>query len=61
MWITLEYTAAMSSHLPLSLSVSARVFEGNWNMLRVALKVLRTQDGVIPNPAVSQQSVIVIT
>jgi hypothetical protein len=30
-------------------------------MLKVALKVLRTQDGVIPNPAVSQQSVIVIT
>jgi hypothetical protein len=32
---------------------SATVFKGSWNKLPVALKVLKTEGGIIPSPEVS--------
>ena len=32
---------------------SATIFEGSWMKLRVALKVLKTADGITPSPEVS--------
>lgn len=37
---------------------SARVFQGTWNKLRVALKVLKTQDGITPSTHVRVHSSI---
>lgn len=59
MWfIFSQFTARVVSFYAI---ISAQVFEGSWNKLRVALKVLKTKNGITPNPAVCIHSAITFT